>query len=157
MSVPMHTIRTFPSYEEARAAVERLLEEDLPTSAVTISGRRIRLVERLHSRGWLNAAGNGALNGATIGLLVGFFLGLFNLNAPGLSAFVLGFWGAIIGAIAGAVIGSLAHAFGRDSERHTTERSLGADHFDVRVVPEHVERARAILAGVEDESVGSAV
>lgn len=156
MTKTTHTVRTFSTYEEARSAVEKLLDHDIPTAAVSISARGIRLVEKLHPRGWASAAGDGALSGALIGLLVGFFLGLLNLSAPGFSALVLGFWGAVIGSIAGMVTTLVAHAFRRGSERHTTERSLRADRFEVCVMDDHVERARRILAGGEAEPVSSA-
>lgn len=149
MSDSARTIQTFSSYREARAALERLVEEDVPSEAVSISARGIRLVEQLHPKSWLYAAADGALSGAFVGLLVGFFLGLFNLSAPGFSAIVPGFWGAVIGSVAGAVTSLLVHAFRRDSERHTTERSMTAEHFDLHVRTDHIERARGILTGVD--------
>lgn len=152
MSDAAEIVETYPSYAEARAALDRLLERDVPTSAVGLSARDIRMVERVHRKGWLYAAGDGSLSGALIGLVVGFFLGLFNLNAPGLSAFVLGFWGAVIGAIAGMATSLIVHAFRRDAGRHTTERSIQADRFDLLVHDQHLDRARSILSGAHAES-----
>lgn len=152
MSDSTRSVRTFSTYADARDAVERLLEHDLPASSVSISARGIRLVETLEPRGWFYAAGDGAINGALIGLLVGFFLGLMNLAAPGLAALILGFWGALIGALAGMVTGLAVHLLRRHPEqRTTTERSMRADHFDVRVASEHASRARRILDGVDAE------
>jgi len=151
-----HRIETHATYENARRAVERLIEGGLPTEAVSISARGIRLIERLHPRGWLQAAGNGILSGATIGLFVGFLLGFFNLSAPAFSAFVLGFWGAVIGSIVGAATGLLVHAFHRKSERHTTERSLTADRFDVCVRETAMEDARRVLSRSDAQSLEAA-
>lgn len=152
MSDSTRTVRTFSTYADARDALERLLEHDLPASSVSISARGIRLVETLEPRSWLYAAGDGAINGALIGLLVGFFLGLVNLTAPGPAALILGFWGAVIGAAAGMVTGLAVHALRRHPEqRTTTERSMRADHFDVHVESEHASRARMILDGVDAE------
>lgn len=150
---PSHpTIQTFRSYPDAREALERLLDHDVPTSAVSISARGIRLVEKVYPRGWLYAAGEGGLNGAVVGLLVGFLLGLFSLSAPGFSALVLGFWGALIGAAVGIAINLIVHGLRRDGERHTTERSMRAEHFDLRVARDHLDRARHILAGIDTGS-----
>ena len=155
MSDAMRTVRTFPTYEEAREALERLLERDLPADSVSISARGIRVVETVTPKGWLYAAGDGAVNGAMIGLLVGFFLGLVNLAAPGLAALVLGFWGALIGAVAGMATSLLVHAFRKDPERHTTERSIRADHFDLRVHPDHADRASRILGDTAGTPAGA--
>ena len=157
MSDPTRTIRTFSTYTDARQALERLLDHDIPASSVSISARGIRLIETLEPRGWLYAAGDGAINGALIGLLVGFFLGLMNLAAPGLAALVLGFWGALIGAVAGIVTSLTVHVLRRDPEqRTTTERSMRADHFDVRVDGEHAQRARRILEDTHAEPTTAA-
>ncbi|MDX1648115.1 MAG: hypothetical protein R3304_13295 [Longimicrobiales bacterium] len=156
MSDARRTVRTFSTHADARAGLEHLLEHDVPASAVSISARGIRVVETVHPRGWLHAAGEGALSGALIGLLVGFFLGLLNLAEPGLAAMVLGFWGSLIGATVGLGTGLIVHAFRRGSERHTTERSIRADHFDLGVAPEHVEKSRRILEDVDAESLGTA-
>lgn len=152
MSESDPTIQTFATYTEARAALDRLLDHDVPTSAVSISARGIRLVEEVHLKDWRHAASEGGLNGALIGLLVGFLLGLFDLSAPGFSAIVLGFWGALIGAGVGIVISLVVHGSRREGERHTRERSMRAEHFDLRVAPDHLDRARRILAGVDTES-----
>lgn len=152
MSQTHPTIQTFASHADAREALERLLDHDVPASAVSISARGIRLVEEVYPRGWVYAAGEGGLNGAVVGLLVGFLLGLFDLSAPGFSALVLGFWGAIIGAAAGVVINLLVHGLRRDGERHGTERFMRAEHFDLRVANDHLDRARRILAGIDVES-----
>lgn len=150
---PSHpTIQTFASYPDAREALERLLDQDVPASAVSISARGIRLVEEVYPKGWLYTAGEGGLNGALVGLLVGFLLGFFSLSAPGFSALVLGFWGAVIGAAVGIVIALAVHGLRRDGEPHTTERSLRAENFDLRVARDHLDRARRALAGVDTES-----
>ena len=156
MSDAMRTVRTFSTYEEARHALERLLEADLPADSVSISARGISVVETVQARSWLYAAGDGAVNGAMIGLLVGFFLGLMNLAAPGLAALVLGFWGALIGAVAGMATSLVVHAFRKDPERHTTERSMRADHFDLRVHPDHADQARRALGETARSAAGAA-
>lgn len=157
MSDSTRTVRTFSTYTDARDALERLLDHDLPASSVSISARGIRLVETLEPRGWLYAAGDGAVNGALIGLLVGFFLGLMNLAAPGLAAVILGFWGALIGAVAGMATSLSVHLLRRGPEkRTTTERSMRADHFDLRVDTEHAPQARRVLDAVETEPATAA-
>lgn len=150
------TIQTYATYTEARAAMERILDHDVPASAVSISARGIRLVEEVHPKGWLYAASEGGLNGALIGLLVGFLLGLFDLSAPGFSAVVLGFWGAGLGAVAGIVVSLVVHGLRGEGDRHTTERSMRAEHYDLRVAREHLDDARRILARVDTGSPAAA-
>ena len=156
MSDPSRIVRTYPTYAEARQTLERLLDQDIPADSMSISARGIRLVETLQPKGWLYAAADGAVNGALIGLLVGFFLGLLNLAAPGLAALVLGFWGALIGALAGMATSLLVHALRAESRRHTTERSMRADHFDLRVADDDAPRARRILDRLDTEPADAA-
>ncbi len=60
-----------------------------------------------------------------------------------MSALALGFYGLILGAVVGLVFGLVSRAV--DGERFTSSGSMEADHFDVVVDHDLVERARGVL------------
>lgn len=137
-------VASYGSYADAREAVDRLTEGDFPVERVSIVGHGLNFVEHVTGRrGYPSAALSGAATGAAIGALFGFVAGLLNWVEPLVSALALGFYGLILGAVLGLVFGVVAKAAGRQD--FTSIGSMQADHFDVVVDQNLVERARRVL------------
>ena len=78
VSMAWNTVASYPSYEEAQAAVDRLSDERFPVENLDIVGSGLRLVERVTGRLTnARAAAAGAASGAWFGLFIGLLVGLF--------------------------------------------------------------------------------
>ncbi len=137
-------VASYRSYAAARQAVDRLAEHDFPLERVSIVGHGLNFVEQVTGRrGYPSAALSGAATGAAIGALFGFVAGLFNWVEPLVSALALGFYGLILGAVLGLIFGLISKALG--GEDFNSIGGMQADHFDVVVDDDLVERARRVL------------
>ncbi len=136
-------IASFPSYQEAKDAVGRLLEGGVPPKALAIVGDDLASVERITARyGYGRAALSSALTGSWLGLFVGLIvvtLGIDATLAP-LAA------GIVIGAGGGMIVGMLL--FTAQRQNRPTFRSMQqviAKTYRVVVDYEHHGKARRLL------------
>ncbi|MCU1403986.1 MAG: conserved rane protein [Glaciihabitans sp.] len=137
------TIRTYPNYLEAQAAVDFLSDSGFPVEHVDIVGRDIRLVESVSGRLTITkAALAGAAGGAWFGLLIGLLLGIFT---PAIAWFVTIVGAVVIAAVWGAVLGAVSHWATRGRRDFTSTQRLEADHYDVLVDTAHAAEAERVL------------
>lgn len=136
-------IASFPSYQEAKDAVGRLLEGGVPPKALAIVGDDLASVERITARyGYGRAALSSALTGSWLGLFVGLIvvtLGVDATLAP-LAA------GIVIGSGGGMIVGMLL--FTAQRQNRPTFRSMQqviAKTYRVVVDYEHHGKARRLL------------
>lgn len=124
-------IATYPTYEQASRAVDRLSDAKFDVSTVKIVGQGLRSVEDVtgrmtKGRATLYGLGSGAWFGLFIGLLFGLFLPAIGWLSVVLTAVVVGaIWGAIFG-----FIGHLATGGRRD---FTSVHSLHAEVYELQV------------------------
>lgn len=141
------SVGTFPTYEDAERAVDRLSDDRFPVERVTIVGRGLRFVERVTGRrGYGETAGQTAISGALLGALFGWFLGLFGWVDPLVSAIVLALYGAALGLLVGALIGLALHALTRGRRDFSSVRQMEAERYEILVPRETAQAARQSLA-----------
>jgi MFS family permease len=140
-------VASYPTYDEAQRAVDRLSDAGFPVENVDIVGRDLRLVERVTGRLTTGrAAGAGAVSGAWFGLFIGLLVGLFT-TGPEWLGLVLG--GLLIGAVWGAVFGYLAHWSTRGERDFASTRGLAAGRYDLMVADAQAAQARSLLDGTK--------
>ncbi|MEU5694819.1 general stress protein [Actinosynnema sp. NPDC020468] len=155
MTAPRHraarpevVIGSYPDYESAERAVDRLSDRGFPVENVAIVGRGLNSVELVTGRlTTLGAAGQSALSGAVVGVLFGWLFGLFGWSNPLISGLLLALYGAVFGAILGAVMGAVGHALTGGRRDFSSVGSFQADSYEVLVTPELSDEARMVLAG----------
>ncbi len=136
-------IATYPSYQEAQTAVDKLSDSDFPVQNVQIVGLDLRSVEQVTGRLTTGrAALAGAASGAWFGLFIGLLVGLFT-RGPEWIGLMIG--GLLIGALWGAVLGFVAHWATRGQRDFSSLRTTVADRYEVRVAHDHTLRARQVL------------
>jgi hypothetical protein len=143
ISAAWNTVASYPTYEEAQAAVDRLSDDAFPVELLDIVGSGLRLVE--HVTGRLTkqrAATAGAASGAWFGLFIGLLVGLFT-SGPAWLGLILG--GLVIGAAWGAVFGYVGHAATRGSRDFSSTKQLAATRYDIVAKGGHADQARDLL------------
>lgn len=133
-------VRSYDTYGEAHAAVDRLSTRDFPVEHLSIVAADLQLVEDITGRReYATEAARGLFSGALVGALVGFFLGLFSLVDPLVSALVLTFYGLLLGGLAGALVGLAAHWASKGRGDFASSRSIRAERYylvaDAEVAP----------------------
>jgi len=142
VSMAWNTVASYPSYEEAQAAVDRLSDERFPVENLDIVGSGLRLVERVTGRLTnARAAAAGAASGAWFGLFIGLLIGIFARTGW----FLLILTAIAIGAVWGAVFGAVAHAMTGGRRDFASASSLVAGQYAVTVHAEVADEARALL------------
>jgi len=143
VSMAWNTVASYPSYEEAQAAVDRLSDERFPVENLDIVGSGLRLVERVTGRLTnARAAAAGAASGAWFGLFIGLLVGLFT-RGPAWIGLIVG--GLLIGAAWGAVFGFVAHAATRGRRDFSSARTLTATRYDIVARGGTAQQARSVL------------
>ena len=146
VSMAWNTVASYPSYEEAQAAVDRLSDERFPVENLDIVGSGLRLVERVTGRLTnARAAAAGAASGAWFGLFIGLLVGLFT-RGPAWIGLIIG--GLLIGAAWGAVFGLVGHAATRGRRDFSSARTLTATRYDIVALGGTAEQARSVLQQV---------
>src|SRR6185312_1414634 len=129
VSMAWNTVASYPSYEDAQAAVDRLSDERFPVENLDIVGSGLRLVERVTGRLTnARAAAAGAASGAWFGLFIGLLVGLFT---SGHSFLAVAATGAALGVLWGAAFGYVAHASTKGQRDFSSVRGLVATHYDL--------------------------
>ncbi|HWT32795.1 MAG TPA: general stress protein [Microbacterium sp.] len=134
------TVASFPVYEGAQKAVSTLISSGVPAREIAIVGSGLRSVERVTGRlGYATAARQGAMNGLLLGLI---FSAIFVLGNSTVSAFV----GVMfIGIALGMLMSIVAYALMRRRRDYASVTQVMADHYDVTVMPNSINRARQVL------------
>lgn len=133
---------SYPTYEQAQAAVDHLADENFPVHEVTIVGVDLMQVERVTGRlTWPKVLFGGLATGAWLGLFVGLILGMFTQPL----------WGVVLtglvgGMVFGLVSASLSYAATRGKRDFASTSQLVAGRYDVLCEPANAERARDELA-----------
>lgn len=144
------SIGRFDTYLDAQRAVDRLADaDDFDVGGVQIVANGLRVVEHVTGpRGWVNSLAAGAGTGALIGVFLTVFISLFSIidSIGAYWAFIS--WGALLGALTGALLSGLEYWSHRGQRDFFSVSSLTADHYEIVVAPEQVERARQLLATI---------
>ncbi|WP_292825755.1 general stress protein [Microbacterium sp.] len=135
-------VDSFPNYEAAQKAVSRLIAADIPARDIAIVGQGLRSVERVTGRlGYATAARSGAINGVLLGLL---FSAIFVIGTP--SVPIQAFVGVIfIGIAIGMLLSIVTYSFVRRRRDFASVMQVVADHYEVTVAADSVQRARQVL------------
>lgn len=140
-------VATFPTYQEAQAAVDFLSDRRFPVQHLTIVGEDLRFVEQVTGRvGYGQAAVQGLISGALTGAFVGILLGLFSLFDPVTSAFMLALYGAMVGAVVGLIFGLLAHALSGGARDFSSTGGMQASRYVLLADNDVADDASRILA-----------
>jgi hypothetical protein len=139
---------TYATYSDAQRAVDHLSDSSFPVEHTDIVGHDLRLVEHVTGRlTKTRAAATGAGGGAWFGLFFGLIVGLFTTGPEWLGLTV---GGLLIGAFAGAVYGFFAHWATRGQRDFVSAQALVADRYELMVANDYAERARALLAQLDE-------
>ncbi len=138
------TIATYPAYDQARSAIDKLTAEAFPVQQVSIIGEGLKSVERITgAMSW----GRAALSGAASGIWFGFFIGmLMVLWAPEASA--SGAYLSIalmMGAAFGILTGVLRYAMTRRQQSFTSVTQVVASNYVLVTPAEVATQAMRIL------------
>ncbi len=139
--------RSYDTYNQAAAAVEKLEQAGITSSDISVVGRD----ERAKDSNAAEGAGIGAGIGGAAGLLAG--IGL--LAIPGIGPVVAAGWlastaaGAVAGAAAGGLVGSFTSAGVDEDEAHYYAETVrrGGTVVSVKAADEQAATVEAILDG----------
>jgi hypothetical protein len=137
-------LRSYDTYPEAQAAVDRLAHSDFDVTNVSIVGSDLKTVERVTGKlSWGRVAGAGAASGAWLGLFFGLVLFLF---APTTNALLYTGAAVVIGAGFGILFGIVSYAINRRTRDFTSSHQVLASRYEVIVPGEQLVRAQEVLA-----------
>lgn len=137
-------VGTYPTYEQAQAAVDHLSDNKFPVERTGIIGTDLRMVETVLGRlTWGRAAAAGAASGAWFGALIGLLLLIF--AEEGTSKIGLLLAGIVYGLVFGVLFGVAAHALTGGRRDFTSRSQIVAAQYDVVAAPEVAEDAKNIL------------
>lgn len=146
-SVSLHgrqVVASYPTYEQAQNAVDRLSDTSFPVEQTSIIGRDLSRIEQVTGRMTkARATLMGAATGAWFGLLIGVFIGIFAIGPVWLG---LALGGIVIGAIWGAVFGLVAQWATGGRRDFSSASSIVAARYEVTVANGYADRARQLLA-----------
>lgn len=125
-------VASYPTYEDAEAAVDYLSDRRFPVHRVAIIGHDVKMVEQVIGRlNYGRAALNGATTGGVTGLLFGWLFGLLDWIRPLLAGLQLAAFGLIFGAVVGAILGMVLYALQRGRRDFSAVRGLVPSSYDV--------------------------
>ena len=143
---PPQLIATFPTYDEAQAAVDKLSDDGFPVSMVSIVWSGLRRVEYVTGRKTLLTAGrDGLIAGAYFGALAAFIASFFITLEEGVGALELIVSWLLFGALIGAVWGVIGHALQRGQRDFSSVGKLEAESYQLWVEQSHASDARSRL------------
>ncbi|MET0782347.1 MAG: general stress protein [Microbacterium sp.] len=135
-------VASFPNYEAAQKAVSTLIAAEIPARDIAIVGQGLRSIERVTGRlGYATAARSGAINGVLLGLLFSAILVIGSPSVP-IQAFV----GVIfVGIAIGMLLSIITYSFVRRRRDFASVMQVVADHYEVTIATNSVQRARQVL------------
>jgi hypothetical protein len=153
--IDWQVVGSFPSYQQAQGAVDRLAGARFPVRRLTVVARGLRLLEQRGERpgyGW--AALHGLLLGAPAAALLGVLAAVTVLDEPLAAGLTFAAWAALAGALAGVAIGVGVEALRVPSRGR--QRVLHADRYDLVADGEVADQARRLLErlGQDDQGPG---
>lgn len=129
-------------YEVAQKTVSRLIAGEVPARDIAIVGQGVRTVERVTGRlGYAAAARSGAINGVLIGLVLSAVMLFGNPDAP--IPLFLGF--ILIGVALGMIMSLVTYSIVRRRRDFASMTQMLADHYEVRVQPGSLAKARQVM------------
>ena len=137
-------VGSFPSYQQAQLAVDRLAGARFPVRRLTVVARGLRLLEQRGERpgyGW--AALHGLLLGAPTAAILGVLGAVTVLDEPLAAGLTFAAWAALAGALAGLAIGVGVEALGNPPRGRRSV--LHADRYDLVADGEVADQARQLL------------
>lgn len=136
------TVASFTQYEGAQKAVSALIAAEVPAKEIAIVGAGLRSIERITGRlGYATAARSGAINGLMLGVLFSF---IFVLGSPTVQ--IQAFVGVLLVGIAiGMLLNILMFSIVRRRRDYASVMQVVADHYEVKVAPTSVHKARTAL------------
>ncbi|SFS08164.1 hypothetical protein SAMN04487846_2336 [Microbacterium sp. cf046] len=136
------TVASFPTYEAAQKAVSTLIAAEVPARDIAIVGQGLRSIERVTGRlGYATAARSGAINGVLLGLLFSAILVIGTPSVP-IQAFV----GVIfVGIALGMLLSIITYSFVRRRRDFASVMQVVADHYELTIATDSVQRARQVL------------
>ncbi|WP_091161608.1 general stress protein [Geodermatophilus africanus] len=138
---------SFPTYEEAERAVDRLADRDFPVERVAIVGQDLETVEQVTGKmDYPRAAWRGALSGAVPGALIGWIFGIFDWVDPILTGLLLALYGLLIGAAIGAVIGLITYAMQGGRRDFASVMFMRPRRYEVVVDDDVADQAARLIA-----------
>ena len=135
-------VGSYPTYAEARKAVDYLSDNQFPVQQVTIVGVDLMQVERVTGRlTWGKVLGGGILTGAWLGVFIGLLLGVLtgNLGSALLAAVPAGI-------VFGLITSSIPYAMTKGTRDFSSTMQLVAGRYDVLCDPQSAEHARDMLS-----------
>lgn len=137
-------VGSFPTYEKAQAAIEKLSKvDDFPVDELTIVGVNLMQVERVVGRlSWGKILGGGIAYGLALGVFFGLLLGLF--QEDWISPLIVG---AGMGMVFGMVSAGVPYAMSKSQRDFASTTQIVAGRYDVLCKPANAAKARDVLAG----------
>lgn len=135
-------VASFPQYEGAQKAVSTLIQSEVAARDIAIVGLNLRSIERITGKlGYARAALSGAVNGLLLGLLFSAFFVFTSSDVP-----IQLFLGVMLVGIAlGMLLSLLTYTLTRRRRDYASVVQVVADHYEVRVLPGSIHRAREVL------------
>lgn len=143
-------IASTKDYEAAQKIVSKLIAGEVPARDIAIVGEGVRTVERVTGKlGYAAAARSGATNGVLIGLLLSAIMLFGTPDAP-ISLF-LGF--LLIGVALGMIMSLVTYSIVRRRRDFASMMQMLADHYEVRVQPASLVKARGVVGPERPQTV----
>ncbi|MEV7631356.1 general stress protein [Microbacterium sp. NPDC089318] len=143
-------IASTKDYEAAQKIVSKLIAGEVPARDIAIVGEGVRTVERVTGKlGYAAAARSGATNGVLIGLLLSAIMLFGTPDAP-ISLF-LGF--LLIGVALGMIMSLVTYSIVRRRRDFASMMQMLADHYEVRVQPASLTKARGVVGPERPQAV----
>lgn len=135
-------VASMRDYEMAQKTVSKLIAGEVPARDIAIVGQGVRTVERVTGKlGYATAARSGAINGVLIGLVLSAVMLFGTPDAP-ISLF-LGF--IMVGVALGMIMSLVTYSIVRRRRDFASMTQMLADHYEVRVQPGSLAKARQVL------------
>jgi hypothetical protein len=132
----------YRTYQDAVAAVDRLVEHDFPVEGVSVVGNHLHSIERITSRlSYPRAAVSGLLSGVWFGL----FLGLIMMIWSPTNGFNYLLAALALGAGFGMISGIITYAVSRRYKNYQSTSTVVADSYTLVCAREAAGRAMGIL------------
>lgn len=137
---PGEVVATFPTYDEAVAYVDNLIEKEFPPTAIAIVGTDLRSVERVRTRvNYSTVALRGALTGAWLGFIIGFvFVPTMLTSVEGTLTM------ALVGSGVGILLNILRFSLARRKRGFASVAQFVAKEYQIQIQGDLVGKAKQL-------------